>query len=166
MFLWDLSDYSHLQSARIKAPMVSVCVSEEQDEILVGCADSFLRAFRLSRRCENTEPVWEVANAHRGAITAVTEWTQFIVTGGEDAYCRVWHRKTRELLAQYCVHRKPISDIILDNEKPNLFHSSSEDKLIVGKSGEHHSTLGEALPLQRRGQADRRSGILGGFSPP
>ncbi|CAD7928444.1 unnamed protein product [Amoebophrya sp. A120] len=131
MFLWDLSDYSHLQSVRIKSPILCACVSEVEDEILVGCEDSFMRAFRLSRRAQNIAPSWEIANAHRGKITAIKEWAQFIVTGGEDCYCRVWHRRTRELLAQYHVHRKPITDLQLDIERPHLFHSGSEDRFIV-----------------------------------
>lgn len=131
MFLWDLSDYSHLQSSRLKIPIACVCISEEEDEILVGCEDGFLRAYRLSRRAQSTSPVWEIPNAHRGCLTVVKEWSQYIVTGGVDCYCRVWHRTTKELLTQFCVHRRPVTSIILDNEHPHIFHSGSEDKFVV-----------------------------------
>mmetsp|Transcript_13532 Transcript_13532/g.33226 ORF Transcript_13532/g.33226 Transcript_13532/m.33226 type:complete len:634 (+) Transcript_13532:86-1987(+) len=131
LFLWDLSDYSHQMSVRIKSPILCVCVSEVEDEILCGCEDSFMRAYRLSRRAQNIDTSWQIADAHRGKITAIKEWAQFIVTGGEDCFCRVWHRRTREMLAQYHVHRKPVSDIVIDIERPNLFHSGSEDRFIV-----------------------------------
>eukprot|EP00395_MALV-II_sp_L67-2_P000232 gene232-383_t len=131
MFLWDLSDYTHIQSTRLKVPIICVCISEEENEILCGCDDGFIRTFQLSKRAQNTAPIWEVASAHRGRVTAIREWTQYIVSGGQDAYCRVWHRKTREMLTQYCVHRKPVSDLVLDNQHSNLFHSGSEDKFCV-----------------------------------
>lgn len=131
LFVWDLSDYSHLQSTKLRAAVTSLCVSEAEDEILVGTKDSFIKAFRLSRCGTDTAPIWDRADAHRGAITAIAEREQYIVTGGEDFHCRVWHRRTREMLTQFCVHRKPVTSIILDLETPNLFHSSSEDKFII-----------------------------------
>ena len=138
LFLWDLSDYSLLMSAHLgtknkKVPVVCVCVSETEDEILCGCEDGFLRAFRLSRRVANAANVWDLADCHRGAVTAVAEWPQYIVTGGEDKYVRVWHRKTRELLSHFCVHRKVVTDVILDNDPrtPHYFHSASEDKFVI-----------------------------------
>jgi len=130
LFIWDLSDYSHRQSTRIRSPILTLCVSEHEDEILCGCQDGTIRAFRLSRRANNTSPIWEIA-AHRGKITALREMTQYIVSGGEDLHCRVWHRRTHELLTHFCVHRKPITDIQLDIDQPNIFHSGSEDRFVV-----------------------------------
>jgi len=58
----------------------------------------------------------------------------------------VWHRRTRELLSQFSVHRKPVTDIIIDNEEKHLFHSGSGDKFVVtydmkqNKSTVQHST--------------------------
>ena len=42
--------------------------------------------------------LWEIANAHRGAITAVYGDANYILTGGQDGAVRVWSRKTNKLL--------------------------------------------------------------------
>lgn len=99
---------------------------------------------------------------HRGKINAVREWSQYIVTAGEDCYCRVWHRRTREMLSQFCAHRKPITDVILDNEQPHMFHSGSEDKFMItydmklNKSTIQHSTPNSNLSgLSQRKDCER-----------
>lgn len=48
LFLWDLSDYSHLATAKLRSNITAVCVSEAEDEILCGMEDGSLKAFRLS----------------------------------------------------------------------------------------------------------------------
>lgn len=62
--------------------------------MLTGWRDGFLRCFDISQRTQ----VWEIANAHRGAITTVYADQNYILTGGEDGAVRVWSRTARKLL--------------------------------------------------------------------
>ena len=45
--------------------------------------------------------IWEIANAHRGAVTSVYCDANYILSGGEDGAVRVWARTTRKLLIQF-----------------------------------------------------------------
>jgi len=45
--------------------------------------------------------LWEVANAHRGAITAIYADANYILSGGEEGAVRVWARANRKLLIQF-----------------------------------------------------------------
>ena len=45
--------------------------------------------------------LWEVANAHRGAITKIYADANYILTGGQDGAVRVWSRAARKLLIQF-----------------------------------------------------------------
>jgi hypothetical protein len=45
--------------------------------------------------------LWEVANAHRGAITKIYADQNYILTGGQDGAVRVWSRAARKLLIQF-----------------------------------------------------------------
>lgn len=74
---------------------------------------------------------WHIPNAHRGAITAIKESPNFIVTGGADFTVRVWHATKHELLTQFTSHRRAISELVVDNVSPHQIHSGSDDKLVV-----------------------------------
>ena len=52
------------------------------------------------------------------------------MSGGEDAIVRVWSRKVRQLVTQINPHKKDITRIFPDLEKPNIIHSCSIDKII------------------------------------
>ena len=45
--------------------------------------------------------MWEVANAHRGAITSIYVDANYILSGGADGAVRVWARVNRKLLIQF-----------------------------------------------------------------
>lgn len=42
--------------------------------------------------------LWEIASAHRGAVTSLYVDANYILSGGEDGAVRVWARTTRKLL--------------------------------------------------------------------
>lgn len=62
--------HRRIRRNRPQVPIICVCISEEENEILCGCDDGFIRTFQLSKRAQNTAPIWEVASAHRG----ITAW--------------------------------------------------------------------------------------------
>lgn len=61
---------------------------------MTGWRDGFIRCFDRS----TGNIVWEVANAHRGSITAIYADANYILSGGEEGAVRVWARANRKLL--------------------------------------------------------------------
>jgi WD40 repeat protein len=68
----------------------------DDDTIIAGWRDGFIRCFD-----RNQNIIWEVANAHRGAITAIYADANYILSGGSDGAVRVWARTNRKLLIQF-----------------------------------------------------------------
>lgn len=63
--------------------------------MLVGYRDGFLRCFdTITAKAQ----LWDVAQAHRGAVTSIYADANYILTGGQDGAVRVWNRRTRQLL--------------------------------------------------------------------
>mmetsp|Transcript_97321 Transcript_97321/g.272366 ORF Transcript_97321/g.272366 Transcript_97321/m.272366 type:complete len:625 (-) Transcript_97321:82-1956(-) len=132
VYLLDLSDYMPIVSCPSRSSARSVAISSVTGEIIVGYDDGAVRVWpgRRSHSTGKQGPIWEL-QAHRGGVTALRESPNFIVTGGNDCAVRFWHRTTRELLATFTNHRKPVADLLVDEATPHLVHSGSEDKLVV-----------------------------------
>jgi len=69
--------------------------------------------------------------AHAQTVLNEAPMKYFVVTGGSDCAVRFWHRTTRELLATFTNHRKPVADLLIDQAFNHLVHSGAEDKLVV-----------------------------------
>jgi len=66
--------------------------------VLVGYRDGFLGCFdTITAKAQ----LWEISQAHRGAVTAIYADQNYILTGGQDGAVRVWNRRTRQLLIQF-----------------------------------------------------------------
>jgi cilia- and flagella-associated protein 52 len=93
--LWDLSEYKSVFTAyAIKNSRgSSCCIAKDDASIVTGWRDGFVRCYETSGRV-----LWEIANAHRGAVTSVYCDANYILSGGEDGAVRVWARTTRKLL--------------------------------------------------------------------
>lgn len=94
--IWDLSEYKAVFNAYPgKAAKGSSCCFASDDQSLVtGWRDGFIRSYDPS----SSRTLWEIANAHRGAVTSVYADANYILSGGEDGAVRVWSRTTRKLL--------------------------------------------------------------------
>jgi len=125
VFLFNLSDYMPISITLQKSP-ARCAVMASQGEVLVGYDDGFLRTWSANRG----ELLWQL-HVHRGGVTAIRESPDFIVTGGADCAVRFWHRNTRQLLATFTNHRKPPTELLIDNMSREVVHSGSEDKLVV-----------------------------------
>eukprot|EP00927_Polykrikos_kofoidii_P038705 TRINITY_DN33117_c0_g1_i1.p1 TRINITY_DN33117_c0_g1~~TRINITY_DN33117_c0_g1_i1.p1 ORF type:complete len:626 (-),score=90.66 TRINITY_DN33117_c0_g1_i1:168-2045(-) len=139
----DLSDYIPIANALNKSPCRSVVVSSDRGEIVVGSDDGFVRCWALQRTRQTdswNQLLWQF-HAHRGGVSVVRESNDFIVTGGNDFGVRFWHRTTRELLATFHNHKKPIQDIQVDNVSPHVVHSGAEDRLVVSYDLKLNKTL-------------------------
>jgi len=133
VFVIDLSDYMPIMMVTTKASArsaVTVAAARpgEAGEVIVGYEDGFMRSWKLQRGLQHM--LWEM-HAHRGGVNVVRESPNYIVTGGQDCAVRFWHRTTRELLATFHSHAKPVTDLIVDNQSPHIVHSGSEDRLVV-----------------------------------
>lgn len=73
---------------------VCCTVAKDDGTVLTGWRDGYIRCFDTARKCQ----IWEVANAHRGAITSIYADESYILTGGQDGAVRVWSRGVRKLL--------------------------------------------------------------------
>lgn len=98
--MWDLSDYKcgFTGYPTRQAGASRVYLAKDDNTVIVGYRDGFLRCFdAISAKAI----VWDVAQAHRGAVTAIYADANYILTGGQDGAVRVWHRKNRQLLIQF-----------------------------------------------------------------
>ncbi len=94
--IWDLSEYRSLFTA-VPAKLCkgsSACFAKDDGTIVSGWRDGFVRCYSP----QSGSVIWEIANAHRGAVTSVYCDANYILTGGEDGAVRVWARTTKKLL--------------------------------------------------------------------
>ena len=75
--------------------------------------------------------VWEIANAHKGPVTAVYGDKNYILTGGSEGAVRVWARTTRQLLIQFNEHTKEVIGLFPDIKQVHIIHSASSDRSIA-----------------------------------
>lgn len=94
---WDLSEYKSTYTGYPPKACGGVCVAIAKDDgnVLTGWRDGFLRCHDS---VERKTMLWEIANAHRGAITSIYADANYILTGGQDGAVRVWSRQTNKLL--------------------------------------------------------------------
>ena len=97
--IWDLSEYKSIFTGHTgkQNSGSSCCIALDDDTIVTGWRDGFIRCFD-----RNTQTIiWEIANAHRGAITSVYADANYILSGGQDGAVRVWARLNKKLLIQF-----------------------------------------------------------------
>lgn len=96
--MWDLSEYKSVFTGFVSKNShgSSCCIAGDDGSIVSGWRDGFIRCF------DNTGRVlWEIASAHRGAVTSIYADANYILSGGEDGAVRVWARTNRKLLIQF-----------------------------------------------------------------
>jgi hypothetical protein len=78
---WDLSEYKSSFTSFAPKAAAGVCVAVAKDDgtVLTGWVDGFLRCYDTVAR---KAMLWEIAGAHRGAITSIYADSNYILTGG------------------------------------------------------------------------------------
>lgn len=95
--MWELGEYKCLFTGypTRQAAASRTFMTKDDNTVLVGYRDGFLRCFdTVNAKAQ----LWEISQAHRGAVTAIYADANYILTGGQDGAVRVWNRKTRQLL--------------------------------------------------------------------
>ena len=93
--MWDLSEYKSVftsYSAK-NCRGSSCCIAGDDESRVTGWRDGFIKCYDPSGHV-----LWDIANAHRGAVTSLYCDANYILSGGEDGAVRVWARTTRKLL--------------------------------------------------------------------
>jgi WD40 repeat protein len=85
-------------------------ISQSKPVALVGYADGSMRCWPLEPSTYSVSilsAVWVISSAHRGGVSCIAASTAAIATGGaSDGIVRIWHPETRELVSQFCEHKK------------------------------------------------------------
>mmetsp|Transcript_16095 Transcript_16095/g.27186 ORF Transcript_16095/g.27186 Transcript_16095/m.27186 type:complete len:524 (+) Transcript_16095:277-1848(+) len=126
--IWDLTEYKSVFTGttnRVNSG-TSCCLALDDDTVVTGWRDGFIRCFAK----ETNAVVWEIANAHRGAVTSLHVDANYILSGGEEGAVRVWARVNRKLLIQFNDQKKDIVSLFPDLNKPFLVHSCSMDRTL------------------------------------
>jgi hypothetical protein len=108
-------------------------------ELFVGFADGGLRCYGVRGGGEEVgsaaggrapSEAWR-ANAHRGAVTAISGNRAVVVTGGADGRVNVWSRASHELLLSFSDHSRPVVGVAVDPRSPEVVYSAGADRLLV-----------------------------------
>lgn len=88
--VWDLSEYKPVFTGHTgkQNSGSSCCVALDDDSIVSGWRDGFIRCFDRTQHTMN----WEIANAHRGSVTSIYVDANYILSGGQDGAVRIWAR--------------------------------------------------------------------------
>lgn len=78
--MWDLSEYKCLFTAHPSKMCggTSCAIAKDDNQVITGWRDGFIRSFDSS----NGQTLWEMAGAHRGAVTTVYADSNYILSGG------------------------------------------------------------------------------------
>jgi WD40 repeat protein len=126
--VWDLNDYSVLQSSRGPGGVSvnAVAMDDEFDgSIISAWSDGALRSFVGG----SGDLAWHLP-AHRGSANSVTLTPLAIISGGDDGRVAVWNRHAREQVAVFHDHTKPVLQVLADIVNPSLLHSVGADRCV------------------------------------
>jgi len=121
--VWELSEYTLV--AQNTEPCEGLCIAIGDNLLVTGWEDGYMRGYDAA----SGHRVWEVPNAHRGAMTAVACNEKCYVSGGDGGAVRIWKADaTRALLAQFMEHKQAVTSVLIDNQMPWLVHSCGMDR--------------------------------------
>lgn len=128
LLLWDLSNYS--ATLRIVEASNALCVSMVQRDaktlVFSGWQDAFIRVYDA----EDGKLAFNIRDAHKGAVTAISVASKYFLSGGACGTVRVWSW-SRELLCQFSEHKKAVSTVLADVRIPHELHSCGLDGLAL-----------------------------------
>ena len=87
-----------------------------------------IRAYRI----DNCQLLWQIANAHKGGVTALvlSSNCKFICSGGMEGEVRVWEIRSRELVSHLKEHTSKVTSLALFADDVHLL-SCARDRSIL-----------------------------------
>jgi len=120
---YDATNVSHAECLAIRRSK-----DLGREVTLSGWTDGCVRAYDV----DNGSFLWQIASAHRGAVSAVDMNELYLLTGGKDGSVRVWSdQPSRQLVGNFDEHKKRVTALCVDLRDPSKIHSCSEDKTVV-----------------------------------
>lgn len=126
--LWDLNNYTILQSSR--GPSGTVVLDVHIDDFSNGSIvsawdDGKLRCFQRG----NGKQEW-CFGAHKGKATCVVSTAPAFISAGDDGRILVWKRDSKELVMRFEDHHGPVRELISDVRTPYIIHSIGHDRCV------------------------------------
>eukprot|EP00494_Astrolonche_serrata_P028406 UN28672 len=133
--VWSLQDYTLVSRIRLKtnAKCCHGMIVDGNYCILIGLQNGSFQVYNFNRNKGEIKLLWKVSNAHRNGVTTMTNNDRSIITGGADGMIRFWSKSGPSLQFQPSqhLHSSTIRQILVDCEKPHLFHTCSDDQSVV-----------------------------------
>ena len=97
--IWDLSEYKPVFSGNTgkQNSGTSCCIALDDNTLITGWRDGFIRCHDRNTKAQ----LWDIANAHKGAVTSLYADANYILSGGQEGAVRIWARQNRRLLIQF-----------------------------------------------------------------
>jgi len=126
--VWDLNDYTVPTRAFVRDAGEPTCVSYAIECIVSGWQDGGIRC----HDCETGELLWQIRDAHRGGVTAlsVSHNQRFFISGGMEGDVRVWDIKSRDMVCNLKEHKQMVTQVVCFADD-TLALSCSRDKSIM-----------------------------------
>ena len=123
--LWEMSDLTLFKQFDLKIDITSICLSVNDQSIIVGCENKTLKRILISG-----SEVKEY-QAHTDAVTCIKATTDnlYVITGGNDNDIRIWSLKERTNIAVLRGHTDWINALFVIPNNSFLI-SGGSDKVV------------------------------------
>jgi len=126
--VWDASEYRVIASAHIKDAGLPTALAYSLDALVSGWDDGVIRGHHP----EDGMALFEIANAHRGGVTALVMSgnQRFIISGGAEGEIRVWELRSRDLVSHLKEHTMPVTGLAIFDDDAHAI-SCSRDRSFL-----------------------------------
>ena len=127
--IWNLDDYSVSTRIKINPSIIPQCHEFNDDMIISGWSDGNIRCYRTY----GEEQLWQIDNAHKGGVTAITMNSQckFVVTGGFNGEIRLWEIRSKEMVSNLKEHLQKVTKVQLFKDDIHLMTTSKDKSILI-----------------------------------
>jgi WD40 repeat protein len=127
--IWNLDDYSVSTRIKINPSIIPQCLEFNDDMIISGWSDGNIRCYRTY----GEEQLWQIDNAHKGGVSAITMNSQskFVVTGGYKGEVRLWEIRSKEMVSNLKEHLQKVTKVELFKDDIHLMTTSKDKSILI-----------------------------------
>ena len=127
--IWNLDDYSVSTRIKINPSIIPQCLEFNDDMIISGWNDGNIRCYRTY----GEEQLWQIDNAHKGGVSAITMNSQskFVVTGGYKGEVRLWEIRSKEMVSNLKEHLQKVTKVELFKDDIHLMTTSKDKSILI-----------------------------------